>query len=116
MRVDNATDPVYYPNSFESAPAADAATYAEHAVWSAEGELVRAAYTLHAEDDDFGQANTLLTSVMDNAARDRLIDTVSGVLSGLGRDEVLQRAFEYWRKIDNGVGDRIEALALERRR
>ena len=47
---------------------------------------------------------------------DRLVDTVSGVLSGLRRDEVLQRAFEYWRNIDKGVGDRIEALAIEKRR
>ncbi len=116
MRVENVTDPVYYPNSFERAPAADTNTYAEQAVWAADGEIVRAAYTLHAEDDDFGQANTLLTSVMDDAARDRLIATVSGLLAGLRREEVRQRAFEYWRNIDQAVGDRIEAAALERRR
>jgi catalase len=116
MRIDNVTDPVYYPNSFEGAPAADAGTYAEQAVWAADGEMVRAAYTLHAEDDDFGQARTLLTEVMDDAARGRLVDTVSGLLAGLRRDEVLQRALEYWRNIDKAVGDRIEAAALERRR
>jgi catalase len=53
---------------------------------------------------------------VDDAARDRLVDTVSGVLPGLRREEVLQRAFEYWRNIDRTVGDRIEAVALERRR
>jgi catalase len=116
MRIDNVTDPVYYPNSFESAPAADPDTYAEQAVWANDGEMVRAAYTLHAEDDDFGQARTLLTEVMDDDARGRLVDTVSGVLAGLRRDEVLQRAFEYWRNIDKAVGDRIEAAALERTR
>ena len=67
MRVDNVADPVYYPNSFEDAPAADEHTYAEQAVWAADGEMVRAAYTLHAEDDDFGQANTLINDVMDDA-------------------------------------------------
>ena len=44
------------PTRSTDAPAADTDTYAEHAVWAADGEMVRAAYTLHAEDDDFGQA------------------------------------------------------------
>ena len=78
--------------------------------------MVRAAYTLHAEDDDFGQANTLVNKVMDNAARDRLVDTVSGHLAGLRRNEVLQRAIAYWRNIDEAVGDRIEAVARVKRR
>ena len=115
MRVDNAVDPVYYPNSFDQAPAAHTETYAEQAVWAADGEMVRAAYTLHSEDDDFGQARILLTEVMDDAARDRLIDTVSNILSGLGRDEVLRRALAYWRNIDTTVGNAIEAVTLERR-
>ena len=85
-------------------------------MWAADGEMVRAAYTLHAEDDDFGQANTLVNQVMDDAARDRLVETVSGLLAGLRRDEVRQRAFEYWRSIDKALGDRIEAVALEKRR
>ena len=115
MRVDNVTDPVYYPNSFGDAPAADENTYAEHAVWAADGEMVRAAYTLHAEDDDFGQANALINTVMDDASRERLVETVSGLLAGLRREEVRQRAFEYWRNIDKVIGDRIEAAALEKR-
>jgi catalase len=116
MRVHNVADPVYYPNSFDRAPAADASTYAEHAVWAADGEMVRAASTLHSEDDDFGQAKRLLTEVMDDAARDRLIDNVSGILAGLQRDEVLRRAFAYWHEIDKAVGDSIEAATLQRRR
>src|SRR5580658_751708 len=115
MRVDNVADPVYCPNSFDRAPAADTSTYAEQAVWAADGEMVRSAYTLHSEDDDFGQARTLLTEVMDDAARDRLIDTVSNTLSTLRRDEVLQRALEYWRNIDSAVGNVIEAATMERR-
>src|SRR5579871_6393427 len=46
MRIDNVRDPVYYPNSFADAPAADDTTYAEAAVWAADGELVRSAATL----------------------------------------------------------------------
>ena len=113
MRIDNVTDPVYYPNSFEGAPAADTETYAEDAVWASDGEMVRSAYTLHAEDDDFGQARTLLTEVMDDAARERFVDTVSDNLAKLRREEVLQRAFEYWRSVDKTVGDQIEAATLE---
>jgi catalase len=113
MRIDNVSDPVYYPNSFEDAPAADTQTYAEDAVWAADGEMVRSAYTLHAEDDDFGQARTLLTEVMDDAARERFVDTVSDNLAKLRRDEVLHRAFEYWRNVDKAIGDQIEAATLE---
>jgi catalase len=115
MRVDNVTDPVYYPNSFGEAPAADENTYAEQAVWAADGEMVRAAYTLHAEDDDVGQAHTLVNEVMDEAARNRLVETVSGLLAGLRREEVRQRAFEYWRAVDKAVGDRIEAATRSNR-
>ena len=98
-----------------TAPGADTNTYAEQAVWAADGEMVRAAYTLHPEDDDFGQANTLINKVMNDDARDRLVDTVSGILAGLRRDEVLQRAFEYWRNIDKTAGDRIHAATLDKR-
>ena len=66
MRIDSVTDPVYYPNSVDGAPAADVNTYAEHAVWAADGEMVRAAYTLHAEDDDYGQPNTMVNEVLDD--------------------------------------------------
>ncbi|HEX6659668.1 MAG TPA: catalase [Ilumatobacter sp.] len=115
MRVDSVTDPVYYPNSVEGAPAADTEAYAEHAVWAADGEMVRAAYTLHVEDDDFGQPNTLINDVMDDDQRARLVDNVSGLLAKVRRDDVRQRAFQYWRNIDKAIGDRIEAATLEQR-
>ena len=50
------------------------------ATWDADGEFMRAAYTLHAEDDDWGQAGTLVREVIDDAARDRLVDNVVGHL------------------------------------
>ena len=37
--------------------------------WESDGELVRAAATLHAEDDDFGQAGTLYREVYDDEAK-----------------------------------------------
>jgi catalase len=116
MRVVNATDPVYYPNSVEGAPQADTVRYAEHAVWAADGEMVRAAYTLHPDDDDNGQPNTLINQVLDDAARERLVDNVAGHAAAVQREDILQRVFEYWRNIDKAIGDRIEAACLEKRR
>jgi catalase len=112
MRVDNVSDPVYFPNSVESAPSADDATFAEHASWMANGDLMRSAATLHSEDDDFGQANTLVNRVMDEDARNRLVENVSSNLARLKRDEVLDRAFAYWQSIDKLIGDRIKEATL----
>ena len=109
MRIDGVSDPVYYPNSVARAAAADTNTYAEQAVWPADGEMVRVAPTLHAEDDDCGQARTLINQVMDDGQRERLVSNVAGALRSIKRQEVLDRAFEYWRNIDNTIGDRIEA-------
>ena len=113
MRVENATDPVYYPNSVPGSPGADTRTYAEDAVWAADGDMVRAAYTLHAEDDDHGQARTLLNDVMDDDARQRLVDNVAGHAAAVNRDDILQRVFDYWRNIDQAIGDRIETATRE---
>jgi catalase len=115
MRIDNATDPVYYPNSVETAPAADETRYRETAVWAADGEMVRSAYSLHPEDDDYGQANTMINKVLDDDQRARLVDNASGAMAAIQREDILQRAFEYWRNIDKPTGEKIEAATLEKR-
>jgi catalase len=107
MRIRNATDPVYAPNSY-GGPVADPARAAE-VRWHTDGEMVRAANTLHAEDDDWGQAHTLVREVMDDAERQRLVANVAGHLLNGVSEKVLQRAFDYWRSIDKQVGDSIEA-------
>ncbi len=107
MRVNNVTDPVYAPNSY-GGPAADTEKYRETATWAADGEMVRSAYTLREDDDDWGQAGTLVRKVMDDAARSRLVSNVVGHLKDGVSDKVLERAFEYWRNIDEDVGNRIE--------
>ena len=106
MRMKLASDPVYVPNS-KGGPVADTERFPENAVWSADGDFVRAAYTLRADDDDFTQARTLVTKVMDDAARDRLVDNVSGhVLDGV-QEPVLSRVFEYWSQVEPVIGERI---------
>ncbi len=106
MRTRNVADPVYAPNS-KGGPAADPERYPAVERWEADGEFVHAAYTLHPDDDDWGQAGTLVREVMDDAQRDRLVSNVSGHLSQGVSDPVLERAFDYWRQIDKETGDRI---------
>jgi catalase len=106
MRVENATDPVYAPNSY-GGPEADPQRYPNVETWNASGEFVRAAYTPHAEDDDFTQPRTMINGVMDDAQRDRLVSNVVGHLQDGVSANVLQRAFEYWRNIDKSIGDRV---------
>ncbi len=105
-RVDNVTDPVYAPNSY-GGPAADPDTWREQATWAADGDMVRQAYTLREDDDDWSQPGVLVREVMDDAARDRLVSNVVGHLKAGVSEKVLKRAFEYWRNIDKDIGDRI---------
>lgn len=107
MRINNVSDPVYAPNS-KGGPAADPDKKPETEVWAANGNMVREAYTLHAEDDDVTQANTLINKVMDNAARERLVNNIVGHLCAGVSDEVLKRAFQYWKNIDADIGTRVE--------
>ena len=107
MRYHNATDPVYSPNS-KGGPRADTGLYGEPAGWYSDGEMVHAAYTLHAEDDDWGQAGTLVRVVMNDAERDRLVSNIVGHLLDGVTEPVLQRAFEYWRNVDKDLGQQVE--------
>jgi catalase len=70
--------------------------------------MVRAAYTLHAEDDDWGQAGMLVRKVMTDAERDRLVGNIVGHLLDGVTEPVLQRAFDYWRNVDEDLGERVE--------
>jgi catalase len=70
--------------------------------------MVRTAYALRPEDDDWGQAGTLVREVMDDAQRDRLADNIIGhVLDGV-KEPVLSRVFEYWRNVDQDLGKKVE--------
>ena len=101
------TDPVYAPNSY-GGPAADPSRTDDAGLWAADGDMVRSAYTPHADDDDFGQAGTMVREVLDDDARDRLVSNVAGHLSDGVSDAVLARAFEYWKNIDAELGEQIE--------
>jgi hypothetical protein len=95
MRTIPVSGPVYAPNS-KGGPKADPLRTAEP-LWHADGEMVRTAYTLRAEDDHWGQAGTLVRDVMDDAERGRLVSNVAGHLRDGVTEEVLQHTFEYWK-------------------
>ncbi|HEY9290552.1 MAG TPA: catalase [Microlunatus sp.] len=106
MRYDfNPGQPVYFPNSV-GGPQAKEDLFAG-SNWAADGEFVRQAYTLRAEDDDFGQPGALVREVMDEAARGRMVETIASTLETGVRDEVKQRVFAYWRSVDKALGDAV---------
>ncbi len=106
MRVEKVSDPVYAPNS-KGGPVADPERYPEQAVWAADGAMVRSAYTLREDDDDWSQAGIMVRDVLDDAARDRLVSNIVGHLNDGVSPPVLARAIEYWRNVDKNIGDRV---------
>ena len=101
-------DPVYAPNSFGRGYA-DQVGEAEES-WETDGAMVRQAYTLRADDDDFGQAGTLVRDVWTDEIREAFVNTVAGHLLAGVEGDVLERAFQYWHHVDADTGKRIEEL------
>ena len=96
---------VYVPNSF-----GDSWSDEEGAIdttWENDGDLVRQAYTLRTDDDDFRQANILVNEVFTQEERDDFVDTVSGALGDVV-EPVLSNAINYWKNVDATIGQRIE--------
>jgi catalase len=106
-RTVNVTDPVYAPNSY-GGPKADPSKTDDAGLWAADGEMVRSAYTPRPDDDDFVQARTQVREVLDDEQRERLVSNIAGHLSDGVSEQVLGRALEYWRNVDQELGDRIE--------
>ena len=75
----NGDQPVYAPNSY-GGPKAKLQSYPE-ASWLLSGEIMRSAYTLHAEDDDFGQAATLYRKVLSPTDKEHLVSNIVGHMS-----------------------------------
>ncbi|MHB1505196.1 MAG: catalase [Sulfobacillus sp.] len=98
--------PVYAPNSY-GGPEADVAAGVDLG-WSVEGqEIGRYAYDLHREDDDFGQAGTLVRDVMSAADRAHLVSNVVGHASDQVSSPVQDRVVAYWTNVDPDLGREI---------
>ncbi len=102
-------DPVYAPNSFGRGYAD--AVGPDEAGWESDGAMMRRAYTLREDDDDFAQAGTLVREVLTDEIRDAFVETVAGHLLGGVEGDVLDRAFQYWMNVDPDTGKRIEEKA-----
>ncbi len=99
--------PVYAPNSF-GGPAADLNRYGTDPGWGVQGEIVRAAYSLHRDDDDYGQAGELVRRVLSPADREHLTNNLVGHLKPV-RPDIQARAVECWRKVDPALGAGVAA-------
>lgn len=97
--------PVYAPNSF-GGPVADPVAAGEGS-WESDGELVRSAATLHAEDSDFGQAGTLYRDVFSDESKLRLQRTLAGQANAISVGAIRERFFQYWTNVDASLGDAL---------
>ncbi|MGH9094822.1 MAG: catalase, partial [Acidimicrobiales bacterium] len=104
--------PVYAPNS-HGGPVADPAR-AGNVTWDVEAaELGRYAYGRHKEDDDFGQAGTLVREIMDDTGREHLVTNIVGHASNEVARETQLRVVAYWSSVDKGIGRGVaEGLGL----
>lgn len=101
----NGNQPVYAPNSY-GGPKADPAHFSDPG-WASSGEMVRSAYTLHAEDDDFGQAGTLYRKTLSATDKDHLVSNIVGHMSQDVERQVQERALKLWHNVDHELGERI---------
>jgi catalase len=98
--------PVYAPNSY-GGPVADP-DRAGQVTWDvASGELGRFSYDKHAEDDDFGQAGSLVRNVFSDVDREHLVTNIVGHASDQVSEEVQRRVVVYWTSVDPDVGERV---------
>lgn len=107
MRYENPGDPVYAPNSF-GGPVAQPERFGHDPSWHAVGDIVRAAYEAHADDDDFVQAGMLYRSVLDDAARSRLVGNIAAHVHAGVKEPVLSQVKDYWRRVDPDLGARVD--------
>ena len=98
--------PVYAPNSY-GGPQADPQRYPEPS-WFASGEIMRSAYTLHAEDNDFVQPGHLYRNVMSETDREHLVNNIVGHMSqGVERFIQERTVKSYWYPVDPDLGARV---------
>ena len=64
--------------------------------------------------DDVEQAGTLYR-LIDEAAKQRLVDNIADGLAQVNHHEIVDRSISYFRSADPGYGDRIERAIAARR-
>ncbi len=100
------TQPVYAPNSY-GGPQADPDRYSD-AGWTVDdGEMIRAAYTLRADDSDFIQPGNLYRHVLSQVEQDHLVTNIVGHMSHDVSGTVTERAVRRWLQVDPDLGARV---------
>jgi catalase len=109
----NGNQPVYAPNSY-GGPKADPQRYPEPS-WFASGEIMRSAYTLRADDNDFVQAGNLYRDVMSETDREHLVNNIVTHMSQGVERFIQERAVStYWYQVDPDLGARVaKGLSLQ---
>jgi len=102
------SEALYAPNSI-GGPHADPGRANDGAGWQSDGEMSRAAATLHAEDDDFGQAGALYRDVMDDGAKARLVGNIAGHVAQVTRPDLRDVPRDVWTNVDADLGARVRA-------
>ncbi|MFI6906703.1 catalase [Nonomuraea sp. NPDC050394] len=106
MTFRNQQDPVYAPNSVNG-PAAHPSPYAG-SDYQVAGEIIRSAYTLHAEDDDYGQPRALWENVLSATDREHLVGNIVGHASAPEvTAEMKKRVVEYWSNVHKDLGQGV---------
>jgi len=101
----------YHPNSIDG-PSADPAKAYDFGDWDHKGaNIYRGEYVPHAEDTDQAQATTLYRDVMDDAAKERLVDNIAGHVGKIdpSETELLERVYAYWAAVDEGLGSKVRS-------
>jgi catalase len=73
------------------------------------GELGRYVTEQHAEDDDFGQAGTLVRDIMSATDRDHLAGNIVAHAGEGVSDDVQRRVVAYWTGVDADLGAQVAA-------
>ena len=106
MRYDNPGDPVYAPNT-AGGPAADPQLW-HGDTYHVSGEIIRTAYTLHSDDDDFSQPRALWENVLTDTDRDHLVTNICAHASAPEvTSDMKTRVVEYWRNIHPELGAQV---------
>ncbi|WP_017539760.1 catalase [Nocardiopsis halophila] len=103
MTYQNQADPVYAPNT-AGGPTEAPELYAAEA-FEVGGEMVRSAYELHKEDDDFSQARALWEKVLTESERTNMVGNIVGHASAPEvTDDMKKRVVEYWTNVHPDLG------------
>jgi catalase len=101
----NGNQPVYAPNSY-GGPKADPEHFVDPG-WTASGEIMRSAYTPHAEDSDFIQAGNFYRDALSATDREHLVSNIVGHMSQGVERAVQERTLKLWYQVDKDLGTRI---------